>query len=155
MSARDENPVPTDLVKAMLSDVAPQAPGVATAARLKRNVLRRIAAPPLAVLREAAWRPFVAGTEIKVLFDDGVQRSWLVRMQAGSELPPHAHDEGDEECVVLEGEVWVNGLRYVPGDYTVALRGSMHHSVRTITGALFFLRSPSPRPRGRANAPAG
>jgi anti-sigma factor ChrR (cupin superfamily) len=155
MSSRDENPVPADLVTAMLRDVAPQAPGAATAARLKSKVLRRVAAPPLTVLREAGWRPFVAGSEMKVLFDDGVQRSWLVRLQAGSELPPHAHDEGGEECVVLEGEVWVNGLRYVRGDYTLALRGSVHHSVRTTTGALFFLRSPSPRPRSRTSAPAG
>jgi hypothetical protein len=46
---------------------------------------------------------------------------------------------------VLEGEVWVDGRRFGPGDYTVALRGSRHDSVRTETGALFFLRSPSPR----------
>jgi len=155
MSSRDKNLVPADLMQAMLCDVAPQGPEAAAAQRVKSKVLRRVAAPTLAVLSEAGWRPFVTGSEMKVLFDNGKQRSWLVRMQAGSELPPHAHDEGDEECVVLEGEVWINGLRYGPGDYTVALRGSTHHSVRTATGALVYVRSPSPRPRSRTNAPAG
>jgi quercetin dioxygenase-like cupin family protein len=155
MNSRDETPIPADVMHAMLRDVAPLGPEAATAARVKNKVLRQVAALPLAVRRETGWRPFFPGTEMKVLFDDGKLRSWLVRMQPGSELPPHAHDEGDEECVVLEGEVWVNDLRYGPGDYTVALRGSTHHSVRTIRGALFFLRSPSPRAKGRANAQAG
>src|SRR5262245_5719182 len=81
MNSRDENPVPADLMQAMLSDVAPQAPDRATAERIKTRVLHRVDAPPAAVLRESGWRPFVPGTEMKVLFDDSRQRSWLVRMQ--------------------------------------------------------------------------
>jgi quercetin dioxygenase-like cupin family protein len=141
---RDNRLIPARTLHTMLNDVAPQLPGADTARRIKRNALRRVTAAPVNVPHAIGWRPFVARTEMKVLFDDGVCRSWLVRMHPASELPPHAHDVGDEECVVVQGEVWVNGLRYGPGDYTAALRGSTHHSVRTITGALFFLRSPSP-----------
>ena len=148
------NPIPPHLLGAMLRDVAARTPAAAAADRIKRRVLRRVSAPAHVVAREDGWRPFVAKAEMKVLHDDGVTRSWLVRMQAGGELPPHAHDDGDEECVVLEGEVWVNGLRYGPGDYTLALRGSTHHSVRTSTGALFFLRSPSPRAAAARHAGA-
>jgi len=145
MNSRAKGLVAADVLHAMLGDVAAQAPGIAVAQRIKRNALRRVASQVLVVPRATGWRTFVAGTEMKVLFDDGVNRSWLVRMPPGSELPPHAHDDGDEECVVLEGEVCVNGLRYGPGDYTAALRGSTHHSVRTVTGAVFFLRTASPR----------
>lgn len=145
MREHEHDVIPDDVLRAMLGDVVPQPPAAATAARLKRGALRRVAASPRVVAEGAGWRPFSAKAEMKILFDDGVHRSWLVRMQPGGALPPHAHDDGDEECVVLEGEVWVNGLRYGPGDYTVALRGSTHHSVRTATGAVFFLRSASPR----------
>jgi ChrR Cupin-like domain len=145
MNSRGEDLVSADLIRVMVRDVVPQPPGAATAERIKRKVLRRVASAVLTVPRETGWRPFVGKAEMKVLFDDGIHRSWLVRMPPDSELPPHAHDQGDEECVVLEGEVWVNGLRYGPGDYTVALRGSTHHSVRSATGALFYLRTASPR----------
>jgi anti-sigma factor ChrR (cupin superfamily) len=143
MNSREKAVFPDDVLHTMVCDVTPEAPMSAVAARIRRNALQALSLPR-AVARDAGWRPFVNKTEMKVLSDDGVSRSWLVRMQPGSELPPHGHDDGDEECVVLEGEVWVNGLRYGPGDYTVALRGSTHHSVRTVIGALFFLRSPSP-----------
>jgi quercetin dioxygenase-like cupin family protein len=145
MNPHGDNVIPDAVLCAMLCDVAPQPPAASAAARLKRNTLRRLASAPHVVKHDANWRPFVDKAEMKVLFDDGASRSWLVRMQPGGELPRHAHDDGDEECVVLAGELRVNGLRYGPGDYTVALRGSTHHSVRTVSGALFFLRSASPR----------
>ncbi len=105
------------------------------------------ASPPAGarrLAREAGWLPFVAGAQRKILFDDGRTMTWLVRMAPGAALPAHRHDDGDEECLVVEGTVVVNGAAYGPGDYTLALRGSEHRWVRTNTGALFLLRSPSP-----------
>jgi anti-sigma factor ChrR (cupin superfamily) len=75
-------------------------------------------------------------------------------MPPGTRLPAHRHDEGFEECLVLEGEVIVNDERYRAGDYVLAPQGSEHYDVRSDVGALFFLRSPSTRPGG-ARAAAG
>jgi quercetin dioxygenase-like cupin family protein len=148
MKVPDQELLPPELLQAMLGDVAAQLSGptqTAAGARIRRKVLQRVAPAAQPAGHDAGWRPLVDKAEMKILFDDGVHRSWLVRMQPGGELPPHAHEDGDEECVVLEGEVWVDGRRFGRGDYTVALRGSRHESVRTETGVLFFLRSPSPR----------
>lgn len=146
--ARVPSVLPPALLDVMLVDVA--APprtvaDVAAAACTKRSVLARVGTAKWPVMHEPGWRAWVANADKKVLFDDGATRSWLVRMAAGAALPPHGHDDGDEECVVLQGDLWIDGRRLGAGDYTVALRGSRHEMVRTATGALIVLRSPSPR----------
>jgi quercetin dioxygenase-like cupin family protein len=137
-----------DVLAAMLPDVAaePVPPGVS--GRMRQRIRQRTAAAA-GVARDDGWRPFVDKAEIKILHDDGFRMSWMVRMQPGGELPPHVHEHGDEECVVLEGEVWVDDRRFGPGDYTMALQGSAHRRVYTPTGALFYLHSAS------AQLPAG
>jgi anti-sigma factor ChrR (cupin superfamily) len=145
--------LPDEALAYLLAAIAPQVPPVEVAARIKRRVVARIgateterAAPAfIDVRRGDGWRSLLPGVERKILFDDGVTLSWLLRMQPGASLPHHVHAEGAEECLVLEGEVWANDVHYGPGDYTIALQGSTHHSVRTERGALVFLRSPSPR----------
>jgi anti-sigma factor ChrR (cupin superfamily) len=136
--------LPRTATIALLEALAPEAP--ARADRIRRRLLARTACDAGAARgldRTAGWRPFVAGAEKKILFDDGRTMTWLVRMAPGAALPAHRHDEGDEECLVLEGSVVVDGVRHGPGDYTLALCGSEHRSVWTDTGALFLLRSPS------------
>ncbi|GAB4480655.1 MAG: hypothetical protein OHK0044_28760 [Burkholderiaceae bacterium] len=137
--------LPRSTTAALLDALALEAP--TRAARIRRQLLARVAAGASAARsldRTAGWQPFVVGAEKKILFDDGRTVTWLVRMAPGAALPAHLHDEGDEECLVLEGAVVVNDVRYMPGDYALALRGSEHRSVRTDTGALCLLRSPSP-----------
>lgn len=144
MEAIDEA-LPRSATVALLKALAPQAP--ACADRIRRRLLARIGCDTHAVrslARATGWLPFVVGAEKKILFDDGRTMTWLVKMAPGAELPAHRHDEGDEECLVLEGTVAVNDITYGPGDYALALRGSEHRSVRSDTGALFLLRSPSP-----------
>jgi quercetin dioxygenase-like cupin family protein len=143
---REAAPDP-DLQAALLQALEPAAP--AGAARIKRRLLARVAAdaaPPRGVraLRHAdGWQPFLPGAQRKILFDDGETMTSLVRLQAGAALPPHRHDDGDEECVVLEGTLRVNGVSYGPGDFSLARRGSAHLAVSTDSGALFLLRSTS------------
>ncbi|HEU0204790.1 MAG TPA: cupin domain-containing protein [Burkholderiaceae bacterium] len=145
----EETSLPEPLVEAMLLDSAQgTAPPAEVAARIKHRVLARVAgegaqAPLVEILRADGWKPFVPGAEMKVLHDDGTTMSWLVRLAPGGRLPPHDHDAGPEECLMIEGELIVNGVRYGAGDYSIAARGSRHDEVRSETGALFFLRSPS------------
>lgn len=131
---------------ALVLAVAPQAPRAEVAARILRRVRARVdsSAPIRTVRRDAGWQPFFPGAEQKILFDDGVTQSWLMRLAPGAVLPKHEHDEGPEECLVLEGEMWFEGECYGPGDYMVASQGSTHHETFTKTGAVMFLRTPSP-----------
>jgi anti-sigma factor ChrR (cupin superfamily) len=132
----------------LLLAVTPQSPAADFAQRLRQRLRRRLrlAGGDFVAVRDAGrWRPFVGDTQCKRLHDDGRTVSWMVRMPPGSHLPAHRHDDGVEECLVLDGEVIVNDIRYVAGDYVLAPRSSVHYAVRSEAGALIFLRSPSPR----------
>lgn len=156
MASRTDRERP-GVLAAMAADVAAGAVPADVAARIKARALGRIAdaaAPAsgfIEVLADAGWLPFGPGAQMKVLFDDGSTRSWMVRLQAGVELPAHEHDDGAEECLVLDGDLWLDDAHFGPGDYQLAARGTRHGKVRSEGGCLLFVRSPSPRPdAGRA-----
>jgi anti-sigma factor ChrR (cupin superfamily) len=80
---------------------------------------------------------------MKLLHDDGRIMTWLVRMQTGAMLEGHDH-EVSEECLVLEGDSWLNGVRYGPGDDQIASAGRRHNSARSEMGCPVFIWFPSP-----------
>jgi len=138
-----------EALERMLLDVAPEQPAPDVAARMRRRVLKRVADGPhpdanglIDIRRADGWRPLADKAEMKVLHDDGVTLSWLVRLAAGAVLEGHDH-AGTEECLVLEGDFWLNDVRYGPGDYQIAFAGTRHDSARSENGCLVFVRSPS------------
>jgi anti-sigma factor ChrR (cupin superfamily) len=148
--------LPDAALATVLLAVAPAEPAPEVAARIRRRVLARVtagahapAAAKIDVRRDEGWEPFagvVAGrAEMKVLHDDGLTMTWLVRLNAGAALDGHDH-AGTEECLVLEGDFWLDGVCYGPGDYQVAFAGSRHHAARSDHGCVVLVRSPSPRP---------
>lgn len=94
------------------------------------------------------WTPWPGAggqAEVKTLFDDGCTVSLLVRMAPGCELDGHDHIVGPEECLCVEGDVWLNDKRLAAGDYEVALAGTRHQRIRSDSGCLLFVRAPSPQ----------
>jgi anti-sigma factor ChrR (cupin superfamily) len=155
MKTRNDGSMPEAALEALLLAVAPAGPPDDVAARIRGRVLKRVADGPhpaapstIDIRRADGWQPLGAAadgkTEMKVLHDDGRTMTWLVRLQAGCTLDGHDH-AGTEECLVLEGDFWLNDVRYGPGDYQVAFAGTRHYSARTERGCLVFVRSPSPR----------
>jgi quercetin dioxygenase-like cupin family protein len=155
MKTIDEGPLPAAALEALLLDVAAAGPPDDVAARIRGRVLKRVADGPhpaapstIDIRRADGWQPFAAAAEgraeMKVLHDDGLTMTWLVRLQPGCVLAGHDH-AGTEECLVLEGDFWLNDVRYGPGDYQIAFAGTRHHSARTEGGCLVFVRSPSPQ----------
>ena len=68
------------------------------------------------------------------------RRTMLVRMDPGASYPPHVH-AGDEECLVLEGDLSVaEQLDMRAGDYQMARAGSRHGLQRTSQGCLLLIR---------------
>lgn len=116
--------------------------------RVRTALLRRIAADStdrhLTVAADGGcWRPFGEGLQIKVLHSaDGIA-SYLVRMAAGASLPPHRHPV-DEECLVLEGEVRIGGLRVSAGGFHLGRKDLPHDRLSSDHGALIFLRGARP-----------
>ncbi len=122
--------------------------------RIKQQLMAKVAGQaaqttPLVrnMRRDVGWVMLGKRMQVKVLHDDGTTLSWLLKLLPGGGLPEHDHADGAEECMVLEGQLRINGEEFVAGDYQIALPGSVHHEVRSDSGSLVYLRSPSSRRR--------
>ena len=91
---------------------------------------------------EGKWSDLAPGVSTKPLFDDGQTRSSLVRLAADTAWSTQsqclAHDE---ECLLLEGDVFIGDTLLQTGDWQLAPTGSESRSISTDKGALFFMRS--------------
>ena len=65
----------------------------------------------------------------------------LLRMEAGSTFPGHAH-HGPEELYMLEGDCLCEGETLGPGDYHRVAGGSDHGLTSTVNGCLMFISAP-------------
>jgi anti-sigma factor ChrR (cupin superfamily) len=91
---------------------------------------------------EGEWLRLLPGVTIKTLHVDrehGTQTS-LWRLEAGARIPPHPHTK-DEECLVLEGSITHDGVRYRQGDFLFTRPGLRHKDFIAPEGALLMIRS--------------
>ena len=149
----EQTVLPRATCEELLTAFEPQPPPAPAARRMLAAIRARLAfeaAPPICVLRrDDGWKPMAAGIERKVLSDDGATVCWLMKMAPGAQLPEHTHDDGVEECLVLEGEIRFGDVRYGAGDYVRLAQGSRHAVTYSDVGATIFLRTPSRRTGAR------
>jgi quercetin dioxygenase-like cupin family protein len=131
------------LISALLLSTPANQPDYNTHEIMRRDLFKRIHEGERDFLfvhaQEGSWSPLVTGIELKLLRCDASTRSFMLRMAPHTKLPPHDH-ANDEECIVLEGEVWLNGILCKPGDYHLAPSGKHHDWLRSDTGCLLFIR---------------
>lgn len=104
------------------------------AARRDTFVLRR---------EDGTWEAAgVPGVSVRRLFVDRGrnQMTALIRMAAGASYPSH-HHAGAEECLVLEGDLWVGDMLLEAGDYQRMPPGSRHGVQSTRGGCLLLITS--------------
>jgi quercetin dioxygenase-like cupin family protein len=91
------------------------------------------------------WVSAGPGVEVKVLRRDAERndQTVLIRMQPGSVVVGHRHTQ-EEECLILEGEVFIGNYRLAAGDMHVARPGVVHAAIRAPHGALLMIRSEMP-----------
>lgn len=65
-------------------------------------------------------------------------RSAMLRMDPGSAVPEHDHDDL-EECFVVDGTVEIDGERYQSGDHIVAAAGTRHQTIKALTPVTLLL----------------
>lgn len=132
-----------------LAPVAPPADAIAPPAGLFEAVVGRIEAkradlPGTMTFRRAArhWFPLSEGVEISVLWENTAigRRSMLLRMQPGAIYHGHEH-EGDEECLVLEGDLNFGELALNAGDFHLAPKGRVHPAATSRAGCLLFVNA--------------
>ena len=82
------------------------------------------------------------GVQFKVLFKepDTGRVTALFRSGPGARMPAHKH-VGLEECLVLEGSLYTDGILLHAGDYIVTEDQTIHEDTWTETGALVLLKT--------------
>jgi anti-sigma factor ChrR (cupin superfamily) len=71
------------------------------------------------------WQPLRPGVDIKPLHMGPQGVSLLARFAAGACVPAHPHGV-DEECLMLEGDLFLGDVLLREGDFQFAPRGSAH-----------------------------
>ena len=95
--------------------------------------------PPAPSGREPEWEQVAPGIECKLLATDTRQRvSMLVRLAPGASYPPHTH-AGVEELHLLDGELWIDERKLLPGDYNHGAPGTGDKRVWSETGCTCVL----------------
>jgi anti-sigma factor ChrR (cupin superfamily) len=91
--------------------------------------------PPMRRWSEPEWEQVAPGIECKLLATDTERHrvSMLVRLAPGARYPAHTH-AGVEELHLLDGELWIDGLKLVPGDYNYGAPGAGDERVWSETG---------------------
>ncbi len=86
---------------------------------------------------DAGWPDFAPGVQRRVLWQRDGQAAVLYFAQAGAQVPPHRHGH-DEECLMLQGELFLDDLLLQAGDYQLAPAGTGHHTTHTDTGVVVY-----------------
>jgi len=96
--------------------------------------------PPARQWSEPEWEQVAPGIECKLLAADAESHrvSMLVRLAPGASYPAHTH-AGVEELHLLDGELWINERKLVPGDYNYGAPGAVDERVWSETGCTCVL----------------
>ena len=89
---------------------------------------------------EPEWEAVAPGIECKLLATDAKRHrvSMLVRLAPGASYPAHSH-AGVEELHLLDGELWIDEKKLVPGDYNYGAPGAGDERVWSETGCTCVL----------------
>ena len=86
---------------------------------------------------EAGWPAFAPGIRRRVLWHQDGQAALLYHAEAGAAVPQHRHGH-DEECLMVQGELFLDDLLLQAGDYQLAPAGTGHRITQTDTGVVIY-----------------
>jgi hypothetical protein len=89
--------------------------------------------------RHAQWEPFAPGIRRRLLWQAGPACAFIARAQAGAAVPPHDHLH-DEECLMLEGELFAGDILLREGELQIAPADLHHGLVQAATDCLVYIR---------------
>ena len=96
--------------------------------------------PPTRQWTEPEWEQVAAGIECKLLATDPARHrvGMLVRLAPGARYPAHTHADV-EELHLLDGELWIDGRRLLPGGFNRGPPGTADDRVWSETGCTCVL----------------
>lgn len=86
---------------------------------------------------DAGWPDYAPGIRRRVLWQQDGQAALLYHADAGAQVPAHSHGH-DEECLMVQGELFLDDLLLQAGDYQLAPAGSGHRITATDTGVVIY-----------------
>lgn len=95
--------------------------------------------------RASGWEPLSEGVEIKGLRCVGDVVSTLARIAPGAAVVDHGHGL-DEDCMMLQGDLFLGDILLRENDYQMAPAGGTHVNSVSDTGALFYFHGCMPTP---------
>jgi hypothetical protein len=110
------------------------------ALRIAEDTGRQPVPPPAQQWSEPEWEQVAPGIQCHLLASDTERHrvSMLVRLAPGASYPAHTR-AGVEELHLLDGELWIDGRKLVPGDYNYGAPGAGDDSVWSETGCTCVL----------------
>ena len=110
------------------------------ALRIAEETGKQPVAPPARQWSEPDWEQVAPGIECKLLAADAERHrvSMLVRLAPGASYPTHTH-AGVEELHLLDGELWIEDRKLLPGDYNYGPPGHTDVRVWSETGCTCVL----------------
>jgi ChrR Cupin-like domain len=86
---------------------------------------------------DGAWAPLRQGVKIKPLHQVGERTSMLARFEPGARVPDHPHGL-DEECLMVQGDLFLGDLLLREGEFQFAPSGSDHGELFSDVGCVLF-----------------
>lgn len=86
---------------------------------------------------QAGWPAYAPGIRRRVLWQHAGQAALLYQVDAGASVPQHGHGH-DEECLMVQGDVFLDQRLLRAGDYQLAPAGSGHRVTETDTGGVLY-----------------
>lgn len=86
---------------------------------------------------QADWPDYAPGIRRRVLWQHGGQAALLYHAEPGASVPMHTHGH-DEECLMVQGELFLDDLLLQEGDYQLAPAGTGHRITETDTGIVIY-----------------
>lgn len=87
----------------------------------------------------AAWEEFAPGIRRRILWQEGTEVGYLARAVEGATVPSHGHRH-DEECLMLEGELFLGDILIREGDFQLAPAGRVHGLVQAASDCMVYIR---------------
>ncbi|CAN5186217.1 hypothetical protein BH11PSE10_BH11PSE10_11910 [soil metagenome] len=85
------------------------------------------------------WEVLADGVNRRLLAPpQGKAAAYLVRMAAGAAAPPHRHHRA-EECLLLDGEMFLDDILLFSGDFQLAHAGGEHFEASSERGVLLLV----------------
>jgi quercetin dioxygenase-like cupin family protein len=86
---------------------------------------------------EAGWHDYAPGIKRRLLWQRGGQAAMLYLTEPGASVPRHAHGH-DEECLMVDGDIFLDDVMLRPGDWQLSPAGTQHGGVSTDVGGVLY-----------------